>query len=144
MNKPTNRKNNMKAILFSIGERGDIEPFLAIAQLLKEKDWDLICVFPEQFRETVEKMNIPFRGFNKEFLDMLDSKEVKMVMGGQGSIFKRVRMMIKIARIGIKFSKDMLVLQHKIQKKNYLIEFYITQNVIIVLFGEWLILINLY
>ena len=35
----------MKAILFSIGTRGDIEPFLAIAQLLKCKKWDVPCVF---------------------------------------------------------------------------------------------------
>lgn len=107
----------MKAILFSIGTRGDIEPFLAIAQLLKEKDWDLICVFPEQFRETVEKMDIPFRGFNKEFLEMLNGKEAKMVMGGQGSIFKRIGFMIKMAKVGIKLSKEMLALQHYIQKE---------------------------
>ncbi len=107
----------MKAILFSIGTRGDIEPFLAIAQLLKEKDWDLICVFPEQFREAVEKMDIPFRGFNKEFLEMLDGKEAKMVMGSQGSIFKRIGFMIKMAKVGIKLSKEMLALQHYIQKE---------------------------
>ena len=95
----------MKAILFSIGTRGDIEPFLAIAQLLKEKDWDLICVFPEQFRETVEKMDIPFRGFNKEFLEILDGKEAKMVMGGQGSIFKRIGFMIKNGKSGYKAFK---------------------------------------
>ena len=32
----------MKAILFSIGTRGDIEPFLAIAQLLNDKNWDVL------------------------------------------------------------------------------------------------------
>ena len=57
----------MKAILFSIGTRGDIEPFLAIAQLLNINNWDVICVFPEQFRKTVEDMGIPFKGFGKEF-----------------------------------------------------------------------------
>jgi sterol 3beta-glucosyltransferase len=51
----------MKAILFSIGTRGDIEPFLAIAQLLKQKGWIVICVFPEQFRETVESMGLSFK-----------------------------------------------------------------------------------
>lgn len=107
----------MKAILFSIGTRGDIEPFLAIAQLLKEKNWDLICVFPEQFRETVEKMGLPFKGFSKEFLDMLDDKEAKKFMGGRGSIFKRIGFLIKMARVGMKLSKDILALQHHIQKE---------------------------
>lgn len=106
----------MKAILFSIGTRGDIEPFLAIAQLLKEKDWDVICVFPEQFREIVEKMEIPFRGFNKGFLEIMDNKEARMFMSGQGSIFKRIGYLAKMAREGMKLSKDILTLQHDIQK----------------------------
>lgn len=107
----------MKAILFSIGTRGDIEPFLAIAQLLKEKNWDVICVFPEQFRETVEGMGLPFRGFSKEFLDMLDGKQAKIFMGGQGSVFKRAGFLIKMARLGLKLSKGILKLQHTIQEE---------------------------
>lgn len=107
----------MKAILFSIGTRGDIEPFLAIAQILKEKDWDIICVFPEQFRKTVEDMDIPFKGFSREFLDMMESKEAKMVMGGHGSIFLRIRFLIKMARDGMKISKGMLSFQHRIQQE---------------------------
>ena len=106
----------MKAVLFSIGTRGDIEPFLAIAQLLKEKDWEVICVFPEQFREMVEDMGLSFRGFSKEFLDLMDGKEAKMFMSGQGSIFKRIGYLIKIARDGIKLSRDILTLQHDTQK----------------------------
>ena len=109
--------SKMKAILFSIGSRGDIEPFLAIAQLLKEKNWGVICVFPEQFRETVEKMQCAFKGYSKEFLNLLDGKEAKMFMGGQGSIIKRIKILIKIARAGMKLSKEMLSLQHNIQKE---------------------------
>lgn len=107
----------MKAILFSIGTRGDMEPFLAIAELLKDKGWDVMCVFPEQFRETVEEMGFRFEGFTKEFLAMMDDKETKMVMGGQGSLFKRIRILIKISRVGIKLSKEMVEVQHKILKE---------------------------
>jgi len=105
----------MKAILFSIGTRGDIEPFLAIGQLLREKNWEVICVFPEQFRDTVERMGISFRGFSKEFLELLDGKEAKMFMGGKGSIFKRIGILIKMSKVGIKLSKDIIALQHRIQ-----------------------------
>ena len=107
----------MKAILFSLGTRGDIEPFLAIAQLLKEKNWDVICVFPEQFRETVEQMELSFRGFSKEFLDILDGEDAKMFMGGHGSIFKRIGFLIKATRVHMKLSKDILALQHDTQKE---------------------------
>ncbi len=106
----------MKAILFSLGTRGDIEPFLAIAQLLKAKNWNVICVFPEQFRKTVEDMGFSFKGFPKEFLDLMDGKEAKMYMSGQGSILKRIGFLIKMARDGMKLSKDILALQHSIQE----------------------------
>ncbi len=106
----------MKAILFSIGTRGDIEPFLAIAQLLKSKNWDVVCVFPEQFRETVENMELQFRGFCKEYLELMDGKEAKMFMSGQGSIFKRIGYLIKLAKDGMKLSKDILTLQYDIQE----------------------------
>ncbi|MCW9705870.1 glycosyltransferase [Fodinibius salsisoli] len=107
----------MKALLFSIGTRGDIEPFLAIAELLKDRDWDVVCVFPEQFRATVESMGLPFYGFSRAFLDMLDSKEAKMFMGGQGSFLKRIKFLIKMARFGLKLSKDILELHHRVQKE---------------------------
>jgi len=40
----------MKIILISIGTRGDMEPFLAIGDILIEKGHKVICAFPEQFR----------------------------------------------------------------------------------------------
>ncbi len=105
----------MKAIIFSIGTRGDIEPFLAIGQLLKRNKWEVLCVFPEQFRDTVENMGLAFKGFTKEFLELLEGKDGKMFMGGRGSIFKRLRILIRMSKTGIKLSKEMISLQHRIQ-----------------------------
>lgn len=34
----------------SIGTRGDMKPFFAIGEILKEKGHQVICTFPEQFR----------------------------------------------------------------------------------------------
>ncbi|MFN3840945.1 MAG: glycosyltransferase [Cyclobacteriaceae bacterium] len=107
----------MKAILFSIGTRGDIEPFLAIAQILKSRKWDVRCVFPEQFRETVEGMGLHFTGFGKEFLNVLTSKEGKTYMGGHGSLVKRFGALVQMARAGLKLSGEMMALQHRIQQE---------------------------
>lgn len=46
----------MKIILISIGTRGDMEPFLSIGEILKEKGHQVICAFPEQFRDLAEKV----------------------------------------------------------------------------------------
>lgn len=113
--KNTKMKVKMKVVLFSLGTRGDIEPFLAIAQLLNGKNWDVLCVFPEQFRETVESMGLSFKGFTREFLELLDGEEAKMFMGGRGSIFKRFRILISMSRASIKLSKEIIALQHRIQ-----------------------------
>lgn len=45
----------MKIVLISIGTRGDMEPFLAIGEILKEKEHRVICAFPEQFRDLAER-----------------------------------------------------------------------------------------
>lgn len=115
MQKTKNLK--MKAILFSIGTRGDIEPFLAIAQLLNEKNWDVICVFPEQFREEVEDMGLLFEGFSKEYLELMDAKEARSFMSGEGSFFTRIGYLIKIIRNGKRLERDILNLQHETQKR---------------------------
>ena len=88
---------------------------MAIAQLLNDKKWDVLCVFPEQFRETVESMGLSFNGFGKEFLELLAGKEAKMFMGGRGSIFKRLGLLIRMSMAAIKLSKEIIALQNRIQ-----------------------------
>ena len=105
----------MKAVLVSIGTRGDVEPFLAVAQILKARNWEVVCVFPEQFRSTVEAMDLPFHGFTKEFLEIIESREGKMVMGGQGAWWERARAFWTMARKGMKMQKVLLKQQHEIQ-----------------------------
>jgi sterol 3beta-glucosyltransferase len=106
----------MKAVLFSIGTRGDIEPFLAIAVLLRAKKWEVLCVFPEQFRELVEQMGFAFKGFSSAFLEMLEGSDTKMLMGGQGSLFKRLKLLISISKTGLKLATEMVAQQHQIQE----------------------------
>jgi len=54
----------MKIILLSIGTRGDMEPFLAIGELLKERGHQVNCAFPGQFRELAEDSEMEFISFN--------------------------------------------------------------------------------
>ena len=107
----------MKALLISMGTRGDIEPFLAVAEILKEKDWEVVCVFPEQFREDVEAMGFRFYGFNREFLELLGTSDAKQVLGGGGSIYSRLQSWYSLARAGYRISKEMIAFQHEVQLK---------------------------
>ena len=74
----------MKIILTSIGTRGDIEPFLAIGKILKEKEHQVICAFSEQFRELTESCDIEFESLGRKNDDVLESDANRTVMGGSG------------------------------------------------------------
>jgi len=60
----------MKIILLSIGTRGDMEPFLSLSDLLLEKGHQVICAFPEQFRNLAEDSNMEFASLGSKFIEM--------------------------------------------------------------------------
>ena len=60
----------MKIILTAIGTRGDVEPFLVIGKILKEKGHQVICAFSEQFRELTESCDIEFASLGKKYFEL--------------------------------------------------------------------------
>jgi len=104
----------MKIILISIGTRGDVEPFLAIGEILMEKGHRVICVFPDQFRYLVEDSKMEFASLGTEFLEMLNSDDGKAALGGSGSGLKKMRAYIKLARNSIKIHKDLINRQYEL------------------------------
>jgi sterol 3beta-glucosyltransferase len=87
----------MKIILVSVGTRGDMEPFLAIGEILKEKGVDVICAFPERFRNLTEDSNLKFASLGKKLNELLESEVGKAAMGGSGSRVKKFIAYIKLA-----------------------------------------------
>lgn len=81
----------MKILLTAIGTRGDVEPFLAIAELLDQKGHDVICCFPEQFRKITMDSDFKFVGLTSKFLEMMESKEGKIAMGGKANFLAKIR-----------------------------------------------------
>lgn len=74
----------MKILAMAIGTRGDVEPFLAIGAMLKEKGHEVICAFPEQYRKFADETGIQFFSLGSEFIDLLESDVGKRAMGGSG------------------------------------------------------------
>ena len=81
----------MKILLTSIGTRGDMEPFLAIADMLKAAGHKTVCLFPEQFRPLAEDGGHRFESLGPEFMDLLESPLGKIVMGGSGTTWQKIR-----------------------------------------------------
>lgn len=59
----------MKTKLISIGIGRDMEPFLAIGEILKEKGHQVVCTFPEQFRDLAEDANMDFATLGSKFIE---------------------------------------------------------------------------
>lgn len=87
----------LKIILTSVGTRGDMEPFLAIAEILEEKGHQVICAFPDQFRDLVEDAGHEFASLGTKFIEMLKSDLGKEALGGSGSGLRKLLAYIKIA-----------------------------------------------
>lgn len=107
----------LKILLISIGSRGDIEPFLAIAELLKKEGHIIHCAFPEQFRASTEQMGIDFFGLDPSFLELLHSKDGQVVMGGGKNILDKVLSFVRLASKGMKINKVMMAEQQFITEE---------------------------
>ncbi len=86
----------MKIILTSIGTRGDMEPFLAIGEILKKKGHRIICLFPEQFRSLAEDSGFEFVSLGSKFIELLDSPQGRVAMGGGKFGLKKLKAYIKL------------------------------------------------
>ncbi|WP_190811312.1 glycosyltransferase [Flagellimonas sp. S3867] len=103
----------MRVLLISVGTRGDIEPFLTIAEMLRQKGHNTICCFPEQFREMVTKSDIEFLGLNSKFLELLDSRAGKIAMGGKASILEKTKAYYHLYKKSSIINKTLIKQQHK-------------------------------
>ncbi len=83
----------------SIGSRGDIEPFLAKGVELKDLGHEIGFCFPVQFKNLSEEVDVNFYPIDYAFLELLESQEVKMIMGQVGSAFTRIRALFNLIKV---------------------------------------------
>lgn len=109
----------MKFILVSVGTRGDIEPFLAVAQKLKDDGHEIICAFPSQFQYLAEECKLNFFGLSPKFLELVEGDDAVNVMGGKISWYKKLSLLIKLYKLGTKINKELVKQQyHLFQTEN--------------------------
>ena len=77
----------MKILLLSIGSRGDVEPFLALGELLNPLGHDLVYAFPEQYLDLVQDGNrvLPF---TRKFLELIEGPAGRAIMGASTGLEK--------------------------------------------------------
>ncbi|NAS10852.1 glycosyltransferase [Poritiphilus flavus] len=98
----------MKILLASIGTRGDMEPFLAVGELLQKRGHEVVCLFPEHFRSLAEASGFRFGSLGPEFIDLLESDIGKAAMGGSASVWQKIKAYSKMARIFAPIRKELV------------------------------------
>lgn len=107
----------MKILLISIGSRGDCEPFLGVGEMLREHGEDVVCAFPEQYRNLAEESGFAFYSLGSEFLSLLNSDAgLQMMSGGSGRL-QKVTTTLKLAKQSMPIQKKLIDLQHEIIQK---------------------------
>jgi UDP:flavonoid glycosyltransferase YjiC (YdhE family) len=91
----------MKIAIHTLGTRGDIQPYLALALGLKAAGHDVLMAAPSQFEAMIGTRGIGFAHLPGEYLDLMDSPEGKSAMTGAGGFaagFKLMKYFKPIAR----------------------------------------------
>ena len=107
----------MKYVLISVGTRGDIEPFIVLAAMLKEQDHEVICMFPDQFKSLVDSRDLAFAGLGKEFIELIEGDDGQLVMGGKVSIYKKVLAGIRLYKKSGPINRNMVTRQYDLIKR---------------------------
>lgn len=108
----------MKFLLFSIGTRGDAEPFLAVGDLLQQAGHEVVIALPAQFRHLAEDAGLTFAPLDERFLEILDGQTARDFMGQKGSWLKRIMQLAKLAKTSLSVQKDMIR-----EQRDLLVEF---------------------
>lgn len=91
----------MRIAIHTLGTRGDVQPYIALALGLVKNGHTVQLAAPVQFQELVQERGVPFAPLPGEFLALLDTPEGKAaIAGGQGfsagfKLLKHVRPLMR-------------------------------------------------
>lgn len=114
----------MKILVTSIGTRGDMEPFLAIGEILQEQGHEIVCAFPEQFGPLAESSGFTFCTLGPEFMEMLESDTGKLALGSGASSFRKFWAYFQLAIQQAKINKGLITKSRdivEVQQPDYII-----------------------
>ncbi len=98
----------------SIGTRGDIEPFLAIGEILSKKGHNITYAIPEQYNHLVPKNDNHYT-FTSRFLNLIEGDDGKIVMGGAMGLNK-LKAIIRLYKEGMTVNKILVKEQYEAVK----------------------------
>jgi UDP:flavonoid glycosyltransferase YjiC (YdhE family) len=90
----------MRIAIQTLGTRGDVQPYLALALALRAAGHHVQMAAPGQFEALVGQRGIDFAALPREFLDLLETPEGKAAMAGRGGFNAGFRLLKHFRPIG--------------------------------------------
>jgi UDP:flavonoid glycosyltransferase YjiC (YdhE family) len=87
-----------------------------MGSILKEAGHDVFYAFPEQYKKLVPE-NCPFFPFSASFLELIEGKEGKIVMGGKAGLLPKIRALTYLYRQGKKVNQLLVRQQYEITRQ---------------------------
>jgi UDP:flavonoid glycosyltransferase YjiC (YdhE family) len=103
----------MKILLTSIGTRGDIEPFIAIGEILKTSGHKVIYLFPQQLVHLVEESSDCFP-LSPKVIELIEGESGQIIMGAKASAIRKLKALFYLYKEGQKINKILVEQQREI------------------------------
>ena len=91
----------MRVAIHTLGTRGDVQPYVALAIEMKAHGHDVLIAAPSQYDRFVSRHGINFAHLPAEFLDLMQTSEAKAAMAGNSGFaagFKMLKQFKPVAR----------------------------------------------
>lgn len=104
---------NMKILVLSIGTRGDVEPMVAIAEILSRYGHDVSCAFSEEFRYLVDGTPLSFISLGSEYMNVLETDNAKKAIGGSQTGVRKLISQLKFVKMHLEIEEDTVLNQYR-------------------------------
>jgi sterol 3beta-glucosyltransferase len=89
----------MRVLLLTIGARGDVQPFIALGQRLKQNGHDVALCTNSSFSSFVERHGLEYRYLNNDLVELAQGQIGRKAMEEWGGLAGRLRWMAEAARL---------------------------------------------
>ena len=89
----------MRILLLTTGTRGDVQPFIALGQRLKQNGHDVALCTNSSFSSFVERQGLEYRYLNNDLVELAQGQIGRKAMEDWGGLAGRLRWMAEAARL---------------------------------------------
>lgn len=87
-----------KILVLTCGSRGDVEPFIALADGLTQHGYVVTLSTAERYGDWIKTFGLAFEPLSDDIIDLMDTPDGKAALEGASGVFKRIAAGIRLAR----------------------------------------------